>query len=293
MGESLLSWLLILEIVFPLLLLSTVLIVVLMRNKSRFKDAMRELIINVKDNEPIQKEATQRFLHENLGFEEGDVEKISNDIIRERKFFIRTFVSSILNKDVENLATLDDELSRIMEKYHALEPTLGSGSDDDELEEKADALRSELEAKETKIEELRQENKSLKQEIHITLGTLNSIFTEYSSMFGEEIPQTNMSVEQIIKAMESFSGSSDSLVSDEPTEEPTDVSPQVETETAADLELDDEPEEKKNDGSSSLLDDMPLEDIGNGDDEDEEDEEEPSWEDAFSESGDKMEKDPD
>ncbi len=288
MADSWLSWLLILEIVFPLLLLSIVLIVILVRGKARFKDAMRELIVNVKDNEPIQKEATQRFLRENIGLDDSAVEKVSSDIIRERKFFIRTFVSSILNKDVENLATLDDELSRIIEKYHALKPETGKPTEEASEaveDDKADALRSELESKQAQIEELREESKSLKQEIHITLSTLNSIFAEYSSMFGEETPQKDMSVEQILTAMESFS-SGDDFDDDEALSDPVDISdPQIETESSDDLELDDD----QSDADGVSLDDMPLEDISGNE---EEAEEEPSWEDAFSESGDEMEKKP-
>lgn len=288
MGDSVLPWLLVVEIILPFVVLAVLLIVVLVRSKSRLKDAMRELIINVKDGEAVQKESTQRFLHENLGFEEAETEKISNELIKERKFFIRTLVSSLLNKDIEALSTLDEELSRITERYHALKPAGAPAAveasepmDDGEANE---ALQSEIEAKVAEIEDLKDKNKSLQQEVHITLTTLNNIFAEYSSMFGEEVTKKDMSVEQILTAMESFSGSKSS---EEPGDPPADVStPQEETETADDLQLSDEPEEEANPMASSLLDE-PLEDVKPA----VEDDDEPSWEDAFNESGDEMDKD--
>ncbi|NVJ60217.1 MAG: hypothetical protein HWE27_07505 [Gammaproteobacteria bacterium] len=287
MGESVLPWLLVIEIILPFIILALVLTVVLIRGKSRLKDAMRELIINVKDNEPVQKESTQRFLHEQLGISEAETEKLSNALIKERKFFIRTLVSSLLNKDIEALATLDEELSRLTERYHALKPANTAAtetSDSYEDDESSSALQSEVESKVAEIEELKDKNKGLQQELHITITTLNNIFSEYSSMFGEEVTKKDMSVEQILTAMESFSGTK----STESSSEPLDIStPQEETETVDDLEFNDsEAEDESNNESESSPLDAPLEDVnpGGGDDE-------PSWEDAFEESGDEMDKD--
>jgi len=277
MNESWFSWLLVVEIVLPFVIVSILLIVLLVRGQSRYKDAMRELILNVKDNEPVQKEATQRFLHEKLGLDEKAVEKHSADIIRERKFFFRTFVSSVLNKDVENLASLDEELSRITEKYHDLAVGSATKPAQDESDASSDtsALNSQLEAKEAQIEALKQESKSLKQEVHITLTTLNNIFAEYSSMFGEDIAKKDMSVEQILTAMESFSGAKSEDSS-------SDAAPM-------DATTEDEPDDV------SDLDSMPLEDISTSEADDdagtqeESGSDDPSWEDAFEESGDEME----
>ena len=49
MSESAFSWILIAEIVLPFFILSVVLIFVLVKNKSKYKQAMRQLIISVKD----------------------------------------------------------------------------------------------------------------------------------------------------------------------------------------------------------------------------------------------------
>jgi len=286
MNESFLPWILMIEIILPFIVLAMILLVVLVRSKSRLKESMRELIINVKDNEAVNKESVQRFLHEKLGFAESEVDKLSAEIIKERKFFFRTFVSSILNKDIENLALLDEELSRITERYHGLAVSNTSAAAESPVEESTmsdSLLQSDLEAKLAEIEELKEKNKSLKQEVHVTLTTLNNIFAEYSSMFGEEVVKKDMSVEQILTAMESFSGSKSEESFDKP--EPLEANEQEDTDTVDDLELNEE--EEKEEKTRSPLDDMELEDVASSDGED------PSWEDAFAESGDEMEKDPD
>jgi chromosome segregation ATPase len=143
-------------------------------------------------------------------------------------------------------------------------------------------LQSELERKQAEIEELKQEIKGLKQEVHITLTTLNNIFAEYSSMFGEEVTRKDMSVEQILTAMESFSGTKVDLEADEPQAEEV-IAEEVanDPDTVEDLEL----EQDEGTTETSVLDDMPLEEVSGSDDE-------PSWEDAFEESGEEMTKKP-
>ena len=54
------------------------------------------------------------------------------------------------------------------------------------------------------VQYLREENDRLKKEVSITLGTLNNIFSEYSSMLGEEGERKDMKVEDILAKMESM-----------------------------------------------------------------------------------------
>jgi hypothetical protein len=53
---------------------------------------------------------------------------------------------------------------------------------------------------------LQQENQRLRHEIHITLSTLNNMFAEYSSMFGNDEGDRNLSVSQIVDRMQQLSG---------------------------------------------------------------------------------------
>ena len=175
--------------------LSIILIWVLVSAKKKNKEAVRQLILRIKNNEEAQKEAVSAFLTEKVGLEQTAVKKQSKKIINERKFLFRNLISSLLDKNEKALIGLEDDLSRIVKHYH-------------DLDIQAKAVEEVVEeAEETEdVDALKQEIKTLKHEVHITLTTLNNIFAEFSSMFGEEVPETEMSVDQIITAMESFSG---------------------------------------------------------------------------------------
>ena len=228
MNNELFSWLLVAEIALPLLILCFVLTWMLMSNYKKNKEAARNLILKIKNNEESEKEALKAFLSNKLALEPEKVKKVSKKIINERKFLFRNLISGLLDKNVEAIASLESDMSRITKQYHALEVATKVEEPVDDGEE----IDSE------KIDELKQEIKGLKHEIHITLSTLNNIFAEFSSMFGEEVPETEMSVDQIITAMESFSGKSvEGGDGDNGSEDPVDG-----FDGMLDDELDDEPD---------------------------------------------------
>ncbi|MCW8997630.1 MAG: hypothetical protein OQK04_02785, partial [Kangiellaceae bacterium] len=195
MNDQIVSWLIIVEVALPFFILSVILIWVLVSSKRKNKEAVRQLILRIKNNEEAQKQAVSAFLTDKAGLEQTAVKKQTKKIINERKFLFRNLISSLLDKNEKALIGLEDDLSRIVKHYHDLD--IQASTAEEEVEE----------AEETEdVDALKQEIKSLKHEVHITLTTLNNIFAEFSSMFGEEVPETEMSVDQIITAMESFSG---------------------------------------------------------------------------------------
>lgn len=280
-----------------------------MAGRKKFKQAAKSLILDVKANEDKEKQAITTFLTTKLALDEKTAKKKVKKIMNERKFLIRNLVSGILDKNIEAISQLNQDLCRVSSRYHQLEVIAASQEEpqEDELsEEEQEALDS-----------FKSEIKSLKQEVHITLTTLNNIFKEFSSMFGEDdIPDGEMSVDQIITAMESFSGKEvdgdledDSpaiadMSKDEPEAEPQvalepddQESPSAEEPAAQsdeEREVEPTPEDEALDFSvDSAIDDIDsaLDELELGDSEGEEDE--PDWGDAFAESGDKMEGEPD
>ena len=200
MNEAEFPLMLVLQIVLPLFVLSVVLIFVIVAGRKKFKLAAKKLILSVKTTEDSERDALHAFITEKLGYAEGDAKKKTKKIINERKFLIRNLVSGLLDKNVEAISQLNGDLSRVTDCYKNLEVINAQAEEHTELVEQE--LQESEEEKELKIEV-----KSLKQEVHITLTTLNNIFKEFSSMFGEDdIPEGQMSVDQIITAMESFSG---------------------------------------------------------------------------------------
>lgn len=309
MNSDIFSWLLVLEVALPFFVLSVILIVVLVRGQKKYKEAARNLILKIKNNEDNEREALLKFLTDKVALDDKEAKKASKKIINERKFLFRNLISGLLDKNTDAIAALEADMSRITARYHALEISQA-------IEEAAPEVD---ESEQENIDELKQEVKSLKHEVHITLTTLNNIFAEFSSMFGEEVPETEMSVDQIITAMESFSGKSaaspekeveediEESVSDEAELEEESIDAFAEVEGVLDEAVEedediaeeaplDEPNEEAEEASNGevsldfSLDDE-LDDIDSALDELElghsSEDDEPSWDEAFEESGDK------
>jgi len=283
-----LSWVLILEAALPFVVLSVLLIITIMAGRKKLKRAAKLLILNVKANEEKEKQAILTFLKDKLAIDEKMAKKNAKKIMNERKFLVRNLVSGILDKNVETIGQLNQDLCSLSNQYHQLEvqaPPLEE-ADNEPSEE---ALENEA--------ELKSEIKSLKQEVHITLTTLNNIFKEFSSMFGEDdIPEGEMTVDQIITAMESFSGKN--VANDDKHEENVESSEQNDEAPKSELQENVEPEDRSVDTTAKdeELDfsvDNAIDDIDSALDElelgeSDADDDEPDWGDAFSESGDEM-----
>ncbi|MFT6734101.1 MAG: hypothetical protein ACJAS9_002296 [Polaribacter sp.] len=310
------------EAAAPFFILSIVLATALMNDKKKMKEAAKQLILDVKGSEKRDRDAVKFFLKEQLNLDEKQVKMASKKILNERKFLLRNIISGILDKNLEAISLLNQDLDRVCKQYHQLELA--------EVEVLLEEPKEE--PKEDKTKALTKEIKGLKQEVHITLTTLNNIFKEFSSMFGEDAPDGDMSVDQIITAMESFSNkeTSSTSESDETISEPE---PELETEQEQvdevsentdeevgsieqvddilkDTNISEEPlaedasisEQLENILGDDATDDLDFSDVDAVDDIDgaldmleldstDEEEGEPDWGDAFAESGDVMEDD--
>ena len=322
------SWILVLEAVLPFVIVSIILIFTITSGRKKFKLAARRLILAVKNNENDEKKAVYTFLTDNLLMDKKQAKKQVKKIMNERKFLIRNLVSGLLDKNIEAIADLNQDLGRVSASYHSLKPTLPEAPVAVEPEQVEEAVAAD---DGEQVKQLNKDIKSLKQEVHITLTTLNNIFKEFSSMFGEDdVSKEQMSVEQIITAMESFSGKPATEV-DSPEQVASDLSQDSdEQQDDAEASLDEpeqdiaeeaessnkdaateEPKEETLDTQleQSLKDmgvddtalgeevndslDSALDDIDSALDELELDasDDEPDWGDAFAESGDVMDSD--
>jgi len=202
------SLLLMIEAAAPFFILSIVLTLTLTGGKKKMRKAVKQLILDVKSSEKRDRDAVKVFLKDKLNLDNKQIKKASKKILNERKFLLRNIISGILDKNLEAISLLNQDLNRVCKQYHQLEVA--------EIEVKVEEVTEEVEeeSKEDKTKQLKKDIKSLKQEVHITLTTLNNIFKEFSSMFGENVPEGDMSVDQIITAMESFSNKESSIVPD-------------------------------------------------------------------------------
>ena len=256
------SLFLMIEAAAPFFILSIVLALALMSGRNKMKKAARQLILDVKSSEKRDKDAVKLFLKEQLHLDKKQIKKASKKIPNERKFLLRNIISGILDKNLEAISLLNQDLNRVCKQYHQLEIAEVEVKVEESTEEVAEEL------KEDKTKQLKKDIKSLKQEVHITLTTLNNIFKEFSSMFGENVPEGDMSVDQIITAMESFSNK-------ETTASPETVEAESElksaTESKGESELDSAESEAKvepvaevseqEDGSENYQQGKPVEDV--------------------------------
>ena len=198
------SILLMLEAAAPFLILSIVLALVILSGKKKMKNAAKNLILEVKANDKRERDSINDFLTNKLNIDEKTTKTTVKKITNERKFLLRNIISGILDKNIEAISNLNEDLSRVCRQYHQLEIDIKKDEPEKVAEEAIEEIAVESQGGNEKV--LKKEIKNLKQEVHITLTTLNNIFREFSSMFGEDVPTSDMSVDQIITAMENFSG---------------------------------------------------------------------------------------
>lgn len=189
--------LLMLEILLPLAVLIVVLVFASLRRRRQDVAGMRRLVETLQSTDEARKQALRTFLAEQLGFEDPDLSQRITLIETQRKAVYKVLIQAFLKHDAEAIAQLHEPLDAYADIYHLLAHqqnfAAAAGGDDDR-------------GNEAHATALRKENRRLKDEVNITLGTLNNIFAEYTSMFGEQIDRAQMSVEEIIAAMEKYSG---------------------------------------------------------------------------------------
>ncbi len=168
------------------------------RRKVRERKGCEQLLALVKATEEEQKQAIEKYLTQSLHYDAAAAAGKAADLLKLRKQFMRKLLLGFLHRDVSAVAALDNELSHLTNGYHKLEAKTVSASPPVAAKPEATG--------ETHVVRLQQENQRLRHEIHITLSTLNNIFAEYSSMFGNDEGDRNLSVSQIVERMQQLSG---------------------------------------------------------------------------------------
>ncbi len=277
--------LLLLEMVLPFFILTLVLSFVLFRRKAQDKNALQRLITQFKEKEDGRRESTIEFLKNKAGLEDPAREEASKKLLKARKSFLQKIITAFLTRKAEAIANLDNELSVITSAYHELSVTLSQDEVSNQKEEDVPPtakpeIKIENDPKlEKELKQLREENKNLETEVETTLSTLNSIFAEYTSMFGEETEQKDMTVDDILSAMESYGQDNVDAASDtdplkkEPETKPEEPETKPE-EPEAKAEKAKEPEAKAKVPETKAK-------VPETKAEEPEAEEEPSWDEAF------------
>lgn len=210
--------LVVLALALPSALAFLTLLVVGFRRRSAQRRACESLLAQVKASDEDVRQSLQHFLGESLRLESAEVSRHTDELLELRKGLYRQLFKAVLQQDSTALAGLDARLVALINAYHVLEPQMPAPAPV-AVAPRNDAVH----------DQLRAENERLRRESAITMGTLNNIYAEFSSMFGNEIPTNPLSVEQIMERMQAMS------VTPEEAETPDMSAAEVEAILAADL----------------------------------------------------------
>lgn len=226
------------------------------RRKSGQRRSCETLLAQVKASDEEVRQSLQHFLAESLRLETEQVSQRTEDILDLRKALYRQLFKAVLQQDAAALAGLDGQVVALINAYHVLVPQLPAPVPI------AVAPRNDAAA-----DQLRVENERLRRESAITMGTLNNIYAEFSSMFGNEVPTNPLSVEQIMERMQALA------ITTEDNEAPDMSAAEVEAILAADTGA----------SAASAVEQLAAE-VDAAEFESPSSAAEPSWEDAFSEA---------
>jgi hypothetical protein len=309
-----LSYLIIAEFVLPPLLLSGILLWMFFRRRGTQNKIAEHIAEKSAVQVAKQHEQLVKWLETELGYEGEELNKASQSIMDWRNAMYKNYIHGLLKQDTDLLKGLPHDFSLFFSEIMTLKNSSGADEAAREAEAAAAAAAAVIEAAEaankkaesqvgeltTKTKKLVEDLESLKthsqgveQEKEFTLKALNNIFSEYMTMFGEELETKDLSVEQIVDEMDKIinrDGSSKEIV-----DEPPDFDMIAEEPTALEgVDFSDDEEM----GWEGAFDSAPQPDIealaaeaelDSSDSEDAAEEAEPNWGDAFAESGDTME----
>lgn len=265
-----LSFLIILEFVMPFALLSIILLIVFFKGNKKNRRGLRYLLEGVQGTDDKYREQLKEFLQKSE-IDEEQIEQLLQEFSKNRRSFFKMLLTALSSKDQNLLEAIGSKFNSFSDHYHQLELHASLNEIEEEPEEEENP---EPATDNSALIAYKRENKRLKAEVHVSVSALNSLFKEYSSMFGEVPDQkSEMTVQEILEAMEKFTKGEfkpDNITSDLP--------PELEQEMR---------EKSQQDEMDSEVEVIESEPESETEPEDEADE--PSWDEAFEEAGVKVE----
>lgn len=163
------------ELVLLLLAVDVVVIVRFVIRRRREKASIDRLVTLVRQDAERRKQETRKLLEKKYGYSDEQLDKTTNKIIREEKRIYQILANLFTTRDnlaIENLSITFEEA---VEPYRTLEipksvETKEGGGEDGGAE----------------IQRLKELNKTLSEELGVTMNTISRMLHEYSEMFPEE-----------------------------------------------------------------------------------------------------------
>jgi single-stranded DNA-binding protein len=199
------EWLMILLFSLPPALIAIGLAMWIIMWRQREREAVRRLLDGVKAQDEVQQAALKQFLSANMHLDDKKAGKQAAAIQQARRDLQKAVLSALLERSATKAEAVNVAISAFAAAYQALEPVLPTVP--------APATASGRSGEDAG--RFREENERLRREVQMTLGTLNNIFAEYASMFGDENTRRDMSVDQILQSMQALSEGSGSYAAGE------------------------------------------------------------------------------
>ncbi|MGB5612506.1 MAG: hypothetical protein WBM67_07615 [Sedimenticolaceae bacterium] len=191
-----------------LLLLLVLLAFSWFRNRAagrRDREAIQGLVTRIKNARNEREAAIGRFLDEQIGMSGDALMQAKSAMLLAEMVLLQRFANIYGKRDALAAAQFDDDITAVLAPYHELR-----GGGEAVAVEPGVADPSELNA-------LRAENKSLSDELSVTMGTISRMLNEYSTMFVDGAPGESAPVAAPVGASAADAGE---------TEESPDVTPE-------------------------------------------------------------------
>jgi hypothetical protein len=192
--------LILIEFILPFVVIAALLLWLMLRQRRKHADALKALLAAVKEQEGAYTSRLQEFLLSKAGLEKDGLDEGAKPFIQGRRKYYKQLLEALVSLEPALMPMAETTLQKWLNHYHDL--ALAQVPEDEKPED-VEAPSEELEVTKAENQVLKKENKRLKAEIHVSMSALNSLFREFSSMFGEVSPESNhMTVTEILEAME-------------------------------------------------------------------------------------------
>ena len=159
------------ELLIGLALLSTSLLALRFRRRSKIRKAAKELVDRIQQAKTPRKERLAGKLRNGYQHQDGALEVAVHDLTQAEMLLYQNIINSYVKQDTSSFQRLDADVENLVLAYQGLitsDSTAGGDTDSSD-----------------KLEQLRQENKRLSEDLRATMDTIGRMLNEYSTSFSD------------------------------------------------------------------------------------------------------------
>ncbi len=195
--------LIVLALSVPSLLTAVVLAVLIIRRKAQERSGVERLLAAVKASEASFRDALAQRLIKDFHCEEESAGQTADSLVKQRRQTYKQVLTALLEREPTALSQLEPSIAGFANAHLKALAALSLHAGKREAPVSVPpSLIPQAPPTDAGEAVLRMENDRLRREVSLTLSTLNNIFAEYASMFGDEQTRRDMSLPEILSAMQ-------------------------------------------------------------------------------------------